>query len=136
MFLGHFCVFLGEIFSQILCPFMNWFFCLCIVKYQEFFTYSGYKSRILKEYVIAYLIRYTICKYSLLAYGLYFQLLHGVFWSIKIFNLDNIKLSIFLLRCQICKKPLLYPRPWKFTSFSSMSFIILLLHLGLWSTWG
>lgn len=34
----------GEMSILILCPYLNWIFCLTVAEWQELFTYSGYQT--------------------------------------------------------------------------------------------
>ena len=114
--------------------------------YYQAVLYPWYKS----------FIRYIICKYFLLLHRLSCQFFDGVLWSTevlvygqttlnapnlvwstKVFNFYEIQYIFSLVASTlsiIFKKSLSSPKSWKFTlEFYSEIFIILVLHLSLWS---
>ena len=58
MFLGPLYIFLGEVFVQVLCPFLNWVVCLPGVESCEFFIYFG--DQAVSEVSLANMFSHTV----------------------------------------------------------------------------
>lgn len=92
VFICYICIFFSE---TIFCPFSSWIdfgyrffvlFCFAFtVEFWQFIIYLRYEL----------FVRYEVCKYFLPVYRWPFHLLNGVFWRVKVFHFNKIKLPIF-----------------------------------------